>query len=207
MTYSAIADVSSVLVELVKANADERSPLDPNGIEVASPADIDSLSSVDLALYPYRIETDAAMGSVNRSTEGTSREEPPLALSIRYLVTAYAVDGGGEDDDDTGQTDPLRRQQLLGAALQLFHDNSRIDPSDAPSPLIQERPLSISIIDEPIEEVLSLWSQFPDATHQPSATIAVSPVVIRSLNEATFARVGERETAIGRRSDESDDPS
>ncbi|MBZ6494859.1 DUF4255 domain-containing protein [Natrinema longum] len=206
MTYSAIADVSNVLVELIKTNAGARSPLDPNGIEVASPADIDSLSSVDVVLYPYQIETDAAMGSVSRTTDGQSRQDRPLALSVRYLVTTYAVDDGGEDDDE-GQTDPVERQLLLGAVLQLFHDNSRIDPGDAPAPLLQEQPLSISITDEPLEELLSLWSQFPDATHQPSATIEVSPVVIQSLNEEEFVRVEERETSVGWRSEESDDDS
>ncbi|MFD1565522.1 DUF4255 domain-containing protein [Haloarchaeobius amylolyticus] len=203
MTYSAIADVSNVLIELIKANAGERSPIDSNRVEVASPADIDSLSSVDIALYPYQIETDTAMGSGSRTISGTARQDRPLALSVRYLVTAYAVDDGGEDDDE-GQTNPLKRQQLLGAVLQLFHDNSRIEPADAPGPLLQEQPLSISIVDEPVEELLSLWSQFSGVTHQPSATIEVSPVVIQSLNEAEFTRVEEHETTVDRRSDASD---
>ncbi|TMT85338.1 DUF4255 domain-containing protein [Haloterrigena sp. H1] len=201
MTYSAIADVSNVLIELVRANADERSPIDSNRVEAASPADVDSLSSVDITLYPYQLETDTAMGSGSRTISGTARQDRPLALSVRYLVTAYAVDDG---EDDEGQTNPLKRQQLLGAALQLFHDNSRIEPADAPGPLLQEQPLSISIVDEPVEELLSLWSQFSGVTHQPSATIEVSPVVIQSLNEAEFTRVEEHEMTVERRSDTSD---
>lgn len=204
MTYSAIADVSNVLIELIKANADERSPIDSNRVEVASPADIDSLSSVDLTLYPYQIETDTAMGSGSRTISGTARQDRPLALSVRYLVTAYALDDGGENDDDEGQTNPFKRQQLLGAALQLFHDNSRIEPADTPAPLLQEQPLSISIVDEPVEELLSLWSQFSSVTHQPSATIEVSPVVIQSLNESEFTRVEDHETTIDRWSGEPD---
>ena len=203
MTYSAIADVSNVLLELLKANAGERSPIGSNRIEVASPDDIDSLSSVDITLYPYRIETDTAMGSGSRTISGTARQDRPLALSVRYLVTAYAVDDGGENDD-TGQTNPFKRQQRLGAALQLFHDNSRIEPADAPAPLGQEQPLSISIVDEPVEELLSLWAQLSDVSHQPSATIEVSPVVIQSLNESEFTRVEEHETTVGRRSETSD---
>ncbi|SDC99747.1 DUF4255 domain-containing protein [Natrinema hispanicum] len=202
MTYSAIADVSNVLLELLKANAGERSPIDSNRIEVASPADVDSLSSVDITLYPYQIETDTAMGSGSRTISGTARQDRPLALSVRYLVTAYAV-GDGSDDGEK-QTNPFKRQQRLGAALQLFHDNSRIEPADAPAPLGQEQPLSISIVDEPVEELLSLWSQLSDVSHQPSATIEVSPVVIQSLNESEFTRVEEHETTVGRRSETSD---
>ena len=203
MTYSAIADVSNVLIELLAANADERSPIDSSRIKLASPADIDSLSSVDIALYPYHIETDAAMGSGSRPVSGTSRQDRPLALSIRYLVTAYAVDDGSDDDDDGGKTNPFKRQQRLGAVLQLFHDNSRIEAADAPGPLDQEQPLSISIVDESVDERLSLWSQFADVSHQPSATIEVSPVIIESLNEAEFTRVEEHETSIGQLSDRS----
>jgi len=203
MTDSAIADVSNVLLELIKANAGERSPIGSHRVEVASPADVDSLSSVDITLYPYRIETDTAMGSGSRTISGTARQDRPLVLSIRYLVTAYAVGDGGESDD-MGRTNPFKRQQRLGAVLQLFHDNSRIEPTDAPAPLGQEQPLSISIVDEPVEELLSLWSQFSGVPHQPSATIEVSPVVVQSLNESEFTRVEDHETRVDRRSSESD---
>lgn len=201
MTYSAIADVSNVLIELIAATADERSPIDSSRVELASPADIDSRSSVDIALYPYHIETDAAMGSGSHPTSGTRRQDRPLALSIRYLVTAYAVGDGSGDDE--GTTNPFKRQQRLGAVLQLFHDNSRIEPADAPGPLLQEQPLSISIVDESVDVRLSLWSQFADVTHHPSATIEVSPVIIQSLNEAEFTRVEEHETSVDRRSNTS----
>jgi len=201
MTDSAIADVSNVLLELLKTNTDERGPLSSNRIEVASPADIDSHSSVDITLYPYRIETDTAMGSGSRTITGTAQQDRPLALSVRYLVTAYAVDDGG--DREKRQTNPFKRQRRLGAALQLFHDNSRIEPADAPAPLRQKQPLSISIVDEPVEELLSLWAQFSDVSHQPSATIEVSPVVIQSLNESEVTRVEEHETTVNRRSDTS----
>ena len=202
MTYSAIADVSNVLLELLKGSAGERSPIGSNRIEVASPADVGSRSSVDIALYPYQIKTDTAMGSGSRTVSGTARQDRPLALSVRYLVTAYAVDDGSGDGE--GQPNPFKRQQRLGAILQLFHDNSRIEPADAPAPLRQEQPFSISIVDEPVEELLSLWLQFSDVSHQPSATIEVSPVVIQSLNESEVTRVEEHETTGDRQSETSD---
>lgn len=202
MTYSAIADVSAVVVELLKRNVDERSPLDPNEIELVAPGDGEALSNADLAVCPYRVETDVAMGSASRSTaeSGTTRGEPPLSLAVRYLVTAYAVDDG--EGDDESRADPFEHQERLGTALQILHDNGRIDPADAPVPLLQEQALSISIVDEPLEELLSLWSQVPDASYQPSATIEVAPVLVQSLNEEEFTRVEERETQLGRRADE-----
>lgn len=201
MTYSAIADVSTVLLELLKTNVGERSPIDPDDVAVASPAELDALASADLALFPYRIATDGARGSVNPTPKsGTSRRDPPVSLTVRYLVTPYGVDGDDETDDD--RADPFERQRRLGTAIQIFNDNRRIEPADAPAPLYQDEPLTISIVDEPLEDLLSLWSQYPDAVYQPSATVEVSPVLVQSLNQEEFTRVEERETRLGRRSDE-----
>lgn len=207
MTYSAISDVTTVLLETLREGAeDERSPLDPAGIEVASPNDVDSLSDLELTLYPYHVETDNAAGSVSSRTSGNTRHDPPLSLTAYYLVTAYA---GGDDDgrsgDGEGPGDPLSWGDRLGAALQVFHDNSQIDPAEAPAPLYQEQHLAVTIVDEPLDDVLTLWSQFDDASYRPSATLEVSPIVIQSLNEEEFTRVDERETSVGRHVPEDDD--
>jgi len=138
---------------------------------------------------------------VSTITSGTARQDPPLSLAIRYLLTAYDQTGDDSNDgDDRG--DPLDRQRRLGAALQVFHDHSQIEPEAAPLALLQEETLSVTVVDEPLDELLSLWSQYPNATYQPSATIEVRPVVIQSLNEETFTRVEDRETDIGRHTNE-----
>lgn len=207
MTYSAIADVSTVLLELLAESAeDDRSPLDPGGIEVVSPADVDSLSNLDLGLYPYRVETNNLTGSRSDEATGNTRQDPPLSLAVRYLVTAYASvgdeAGGGEGET---RMDPLSWGDTLGAALQVFHDNRTIDPEEAPAPLYQDQPLTLSIVDEPFDDTLSLWSQFENAAYRPSATVEATPVVVQSLNQESFTRVQERETRVGRHGDEEDD--
>ncbi|ARS90770.1 hypothetical protein [Natrarchaeobaculum aegyptiacum] len=59
MTYSAIADVTTAIVELLREHAAEAAtPLDPSGIEAVAPDAVDSLSGLELAVYPYRIATD-----------------------------------------------------------------------------------------------------------------------------------------------------
>ncbi|NGM70799.1 DUF4255 domain-containing protein [Natronolimnobius sp. AArcel1] len=194
MSYSAIADVSNALLEVMATNVAEHSPLDPNRIAVASPAELGSLSDIDLVLCPYRIETDNSRGTVSRTTTETTRQDPPLSLSIRYLVVPRA--GENENDDAETQMSSIERQRLLGAALQIFHDTSRLEPDEVPVPLIQDEPLTISITDEPFDDVLSLWSQYPDIDWRLAATIEVRPAMIQSLNEETFTRVEDREAVL-----------
>ncbi|WP_247729526.1 Pvc16 family protein [Halovivax limisalsi] len=205
MSFTAITDVSSLLVEVLRERASpEWHPIDPAGIVVASPADVDDLSNAQLVLYPFRIERDDRAGSVNPTVDDTTRVDPPLSVSVRYLVVPQRV---GDDEDATDGGDGLEladRLDTLGAALQLFHDLGQLDPTAGTTALWQDAPLSVRIVDEPLEDLVSLWSQLGDVSYQSAATVDVSPVLIPSLNEETFTRVEERETGVGRHAPDED---
>jgi len=205
MTYSAIADVTTAIVELLREHATQAAtPLDPSGIEAVAPDAVDSLSGLELAVYPYRVATDNRAGTTVKQLTGTTRTDPPLTLSVRYLLIAYTDHDETRAEDGDGRPGPLERGTSLGAALQILHDNQHLDPDDSMAALYQNEPLTITFVDEPLDEMLSLWAQFEGASYRPTAAIEVAPVVIQSLNEEEFTRVDERETRVGRHTDGAD---
>lgn len=206
MTFAAITDVSTLLVDVLRERADpEWHPIDPDGIAVAAPDEVDDLSNVQLLVYPYRVEQDNSAGSVSPTIEDTTRSDPPLAVSVRYLVVPQHSGDGGDGSTGSDGVAMADRTDTLGATLQLFHDLGQLDPAEASTPLRQDAPLTVRIVDEPLEELFSLWSQLGDVSYQPAATIEVAPVLIPSLNEETFTRVEERETDVGRHAPKDDE--
>jgi hypothetical protein len=192
MTYEAIGHTTETFVELLSDTADHPElPVSPDEVQLASPADVGPNDITRIGIYPYRVRKDGSVGSMNTTQlDDSARRDPPLAVAIDYLVTAYPR----EDEDivsaSTGQ------QQALGLALQTINDRGVIEPENEWS-IDQDTRLTISLRESSQEALTSLWARF-DATYQPSVSVEASPVMIRSLNETAFARIAERDVDVNR---------
>lgn len=200
MTYEAIRNVSEALVDELAETADHPElPVEPDEVELLSPGDVGPNSTVRIGLYPFRIGKDGSVGSMSTTQVGDSaRRDPPLSVTIHYLVTAYPRD---DEDDDSGT---LGQQQALGLALQTIHDLSVLEPADTDG-LDQEPHVALSITDTPLDDLVALWARF-DATYQPSVVVEAAPVMIQSINEAAFTRIAERDVDVDRNADSSSPP-
>jgi hypothetical protein len=203
VTFTAVAAVGETLLDLFRARIERQRPASFSRSDVAltSPEAVDADSGIRLGLFPYRVARDGTVGATAPEVTRSTKRDPPLPLSLRYLLTAYPDDGDG---DRTTKT--LAQQRTLGLAIQLLHDNSRLEPEACAAGLEQERPLSITVTSEPVDRLTNLWTRFGDATYHPSVTFEVSPVLIRSTNEESVTRVDERETDLSRRSNGPDVP-
>lgn len=190
MTYEAIRYVSEALVELVSETTDHPElPVGPGEVELVSPADVDSNSTVRIGFYPYRVRKDGSVGSMSATQVGESaRRDPPLPIAVDYLVTAYPR----EDEDSVSGT--IGQQQALGIALQTINDATVLDPAETDG-IDQDTRIALSITDPPLEELFSLWARF-DATFQPSVSVEAAPVMIQSINEAAFTRIADRDVDV-----------
>ncbi|QIB76123.1 DUF4255 domain-containing protein [Halogeometricum borinquense] len=195
MTYEAIRYVSEALVDLLKETADyPELPVEPDEIELISPADIGPNSTVRIGFYPYRVRKDGSVGSMNTTPVGESaKRDPPLPITIDYLVTAYPR------DDEDNVTGTIGQQQALGLVLQTLNDVGILEPEETEG-IEQDTRIGLTITNAPLDEVFSLWARF-DATYQPSVTVEVSPVMIQSINEAEFSRIAERDVGVERKPD------
>ncbi len=190
--YTAIADVSRTLIELLRDEITERSDavgVSRNEIALMSPSNVGGDTDVRLTLTLYGIAENTKL----KNTEGVSEVDkvgrPPLALDLYYLLAAYPSTAG---NDPTANT--MDQQRVLGLAMQVMHDNSILGPEDQLGSL-DEGNISIAInegdMEESMQNINEIWYSIQDATLQPSVTYTVGPLTIDSEVAEAVSRSGE----------------
>ena len=158
-----------------------------------------------LNIYLYHTASNPAWRNVDLpSYDGSGRRQtnPPLALDLYYLITAYGKD-------------PLDMEMLLGYAAQLFHEMPALSRQDISHWLIpsssgptanRENALQASGLAEqadlirltphPLstEEISKLWTAF-QAKYRPSLAYKASVVLIEA-EEPTRAALPVRERRV-----------
>lgn len=167
-----------------------------------SPGIVDTNSnntSSQLNLFLYRVSPNTGwsnMGFPSRNAQGTVINNPPLALNLHYLLTAF-----GEDE--------LHSEILLGYGMQLLHENpvlsrdairfsltpAEITGGTLPSHLrelsnagIAEQIEQIKITHESIntEEMSRLWTAF-QTRYRPGTAYMVTVLLIESTRSTRAA--------------------
>lgn len=142
------------------------------------------LTSGQLNLFLYELRPNAGWRNTETRTaprDADGRLRAPLALDLRYLLTAY---GRGEGDANA------HSHRLLGAALAALHDEAVLDADavrDALGaasrlpPLIER--LRVTPLPFGIEEISKLWSAF-QVEYRTSCALEVTVAVIESERPA-----------------------
>lgn len=193
----AIAGVSAVLKDLLDSGMIDHQVTDAlgAGVTVSSLAPdvvpIDGDGAVPrLNLFLYQVTPNAGWRNVDlpsRDASGRRVSNPPLALDLHYLLTAYGIAD-------------LQAEVLLGYGLQLLHENpvlsraairTALNPSPVSGALLPsvyqalhsadlaEQVEMLKITPSPMstEEISRLWSAL-QAHYRPSAAFQVSVVLI-----------------------------
>jgi Pvc16 N-terminal domain len=172
----AIAAVTTTLRNLLDQGVREELG---GGVVTANPPDKARQSREgrnQLNIFLYQTIVNGAwrnMDMPNRVKPGEIGQ-PPLALNLYYLITAYAKD----NDDVIGH-------RLLGAAMQIFHDRALLNPEEIKRALpesnlhnqierVRITPQQLSL-----EELSKLWSIF-QTQYRISAAYEVSVILIDS---------------------------
>jgi hypothetical protein len=188
--YAAIAETSETLVELLRDRIDERGDvvaIDRSEIALVSPADVGADSDVRLSVCLYDVTENHVLKNQQRTVvDETRTRDPPLALDLRYLLTAFPSQSGS---DETANT--LDQQRVLGLAMQILREHGVLGPDELPASLA-ETDVQITLEDESLQAVSDLWSTFGDATFQPSVCYELSPVLIDPTTEQSVERVTEQ---------------
>lgn len=127
-------------------------------------------------LFLYQTAPNAALRNMDmpRQVKPGETAQPPLALTLHYLVTAY-----GRDDDD------VFGHRLLGRAMSILHDHPLLGSDEIEGALpgndlheqlerVRITPQSLSL-----EELSNLWNTF-QTQYRISAAYQVSAVLIES---------------------------
>jgi hypothetical protein len=199
----AIGAVSAVLRNLLDNGIVEQVALGTTVNVTARAPDTINLDSADdppqLNIFLHHVTPNAAWRNValpSRSTDGDRMTNPPLALDLHYLVTAY------------GRID-FQAEILLGYAMHLLHERPMLDRPAIrralnPSPLDvsmlpptfqvlaasdladQVEMIRITPVAMPIDEMSKLWAAI-QTHYRPSAAYQVSVVLIEARRPARAA--------------------
>jgi hypothetical protein len=137
-------------------------------------APTDNTNQVNIFLY--RTLPSAAMRNMDmpRQVRGGETAQPPVALTLHYLLSAY-----GKDDDDT------IAHIMLGQAMRIFHDNSVLDQQtirDAlPGNDLFNQLERVRLAQFPLssDEIAKLWTAF-QTQYRISACYQADVVLIES---------------------------
>jgi hypothetical protein len=197
--YLAVGGVSAVLMWLLHNELQAAGPAGlltaGTSITAVSPDLITTGAGEEpqLNLFMYYVSYNPALRNLDLPSldrAGNKITNPPLALNLHYLVSAYGSTPGGV----------LTAEILLGWAMKVFHDNPVVPPAaisealgtiaagSSPSPaetLVATSTLAsqiehLRITPEAltIEEIYRLWPAF-QAPYRPSSAFQVSVVVIQ----------------------------
>lgn len=174
--YTVVYDISKTFLSILNKNMNDL--VSSDRISLDSPADIEEDTLPGLSLYLYQIiENQYLKNQQMQPIDSTGLKYPPLALNLFYLLTAYAKDRDTE-------------HQIIGRALQVFHNNSVVRGS-----LLQKNlsgtydELTIVLNPLPIEDMNKLWNMFGNKPYKLSVTYRVFPALIDSTREIEADRV------------------
>lgn len=203
--YLAVGGVTAVLRYLLTSALTSGGPsavlTSATAITAVSPDLIQVSNSEEpqLNLFMYYVSLNPALrnlGLPSRDASGSQVSNPPLALNLHYLVSAYGSTPGTQ----------LTAEILLGWAMKVFHDTPVVPPqtiqdaltalltqSSAEAKLVGTSTLAgqiehIRITPETLttEEIYRLWPAF-QAPYRPSSAFQVSVVVIRDTSTVSAA--------------------
>lgn len=176
----AIAAVTATLRNLVQSAIE---PLSMGAQVTVRPLDRarENMTVDSVNLFLYNTGPDAAWRNADLPGVVNPGEppDPPLALTLSYLVTAYS-----QADDDTVS------HRLLGGAMSALNQAPVLDRAAIRSALpgndLYLQPERVKVTPDPldIEEISKLWTAF-QASYRLSAAYSVSAVLIQDLRGAT----------------------
>jgi hypothetical protein len=194
--YLAVGGVTAVLKSLLNAGLSEGGPstvlVSPPGI-TNKPPDLITTGQDEapqLNLFMYYASINPALRNLNLpsvDSNGNVISNPPLAINLHYLVTAYGAN-------------PYDPEILLAFAMQVFHNTPVVPRStiqaaltalDSGSPSNEQKLIAFSTLASQIEhiritpealtteEIYRLWTAF-QVSYRPTTSYQVSVVVIQS---------------------------
>lgn len=174
-TYAAVADVGQSLLDLLEEGMTGPGNILADGdIELVSPAALGGNVTARLTLYLYSVSENGDLRNAPDRREGPTTVRPaPLALDLRYLLTAHPSTTG---NDVTEQSRDQHR--VLGRAMQILAENAVLSGAELTGDLSPEETIRISVLPTATDEVLNVWNTFDDTPYQPSVAYLVTPVLI-----------------------------
>src|SRR6266850_4384086 len=169
----AIAAVTATLRQLIEDGVRD---VPGAGASTQPPDKVTTTNLVNLYLYQTVINAAWRNRDMPRQVKPGETGQPPLALNLYYLLTAY----GQGDDSQT-----VDGHRLLGQAMRVMHDHPVLNSAEIkaafPDGDLEDQIEHVRITPQPmtLDEMSKLWTTF-QAKYRISTAYEVSVVLIES---------------------------
>lgn len=182
--FSIVADVSTGLLKLLRAQICPTPVSAPEAIRLAAPTDKNGDFQLGLYLYDLRELGEYRTGTMQRGVDNI-RRRPPRPLTLHYMLflnSKAQITTGAEAE-----------QRILGRALQVLTDYPTLDINQLhPYAQEPEEAAAITLLTLTFEEKTKIWAAL-STPYQLGIYFSVSPLLLSSRREEPFTRVREVE--------------
>jgi hypothetical protein len=177
--YTVVSEVGNALVRLLREQLVPGDIINPESIGLCSPED---KGDIMLGLYLYDVrESEEVRSSTMINVDAKLQKYPSSYLSLYYMITAYS---NGDIKFRSSE-----EQKLLGRTIQVFADNSIIDPRTyEPVPKDSGSAIHLEMLQMNLEEKLKIWT-VPNKAYKLSLFYKVTPVELESAKVKEVQRV------------------
>jgi hypothetical protein len=189
--YSAVGEVGQTLVTMLRNRLREHwgAQLDnDDAIVLAPPTYAPKNKEPWITLFLYRVTENSHLKNAKPQQSNGTITQPPLALDLYFLLTAYAV----KDVTLTRTEETVKQHAVFGEAMQVMQDNAILRGSDLAGSLSEDDKIQITLHSMTTEEVLNIWNTFEERPYELSVSYVVGPVFLESTREGDLHRVKER---------------
>lgn len=179
---SAIGEVSTSLRDFLTANLASVAPAP--SVQVSDLSTSAPGAPPTVTLFLYEVGEDDSLRNpppiVRRTGATVSKQRPPVALRLRYLLTVWA------DDHVSAHT-------ILGRVIQLFHDEAIIRPPNlAGSLALEDHALKVRLAPLSLEDRTRVWNAV-QLQYRLSVIYEVRVVRVESEQTTSSSTVRSRE--------------
>lgn len=169
-SYTAIADVSRSIVEMLRATMVPEPVQKEEWIGLCPPND---RGNYLLGLYLYNMDENPEQRSSSKQfLDREHYKEPPLSINLYYTLFAYS--------DAEPASRAYDEQRILGRAIQQMNENRRLTGDYLCGSLKEKKEeFILELIPIALEEKVRIWSLFQQPYHI-SAFYKVGPVLLES---------------------------
>lgn len=172
MRYTAIADVSKRIVELLREGIVPMLLPKEDLIGLCSP---DNTADYMLGIHLYHVEQSESFRMSGKQNIGLYNQKyPPVVLDLHYMITPYYK----SDVKFLAEEEQI----VLGRIIQIINDNSSIAYDNGEL-------VELSIENVSLDDIQKIWGG--NSCYRASIFLAAKAVVVDSAREKTVARVKE----------------
>lgn len=184
--YTAIADISKQLVQLLQKQLVPELILSPNEVLLCSPQD---KGDAVLGIFLYDVQESKEVWQSDMINGRADKQYyPPVYMSLYYMFTAYS---SGDLKFRMGQ-----EEKILGKVIQCLQDYGVIPLADIDKERITGVDIQIQQLQMTADEKMKLWN-FSGQPFKLSLFYKVAPVAIDSARTKAITRVSQVEVNLG----------